>query len=273
MTDIRSLKTDTDYLLNEQYKTDSNLAARARLHRDFSTNKYGWQRWLFDWFDGPPNAHVNEFGSGPGWLWVENLARIPAGGDITLSDFSVGMIEASQQNLAQGQRPFKLEVIDIQAIPYPDAVFDIVTANHMLYHVPDLNKAISEMRRILKPDGKLYTATNGVRHLIELYELQQRFDSTVDYWQGFSAARSFELDNAVQILSAFFPHVDRHRYEDALVVTEDAPLIDYMLSGRSKTTITGDKLEALRAFVRHEIATHGGIHISKDAGLLISSAS
>ncbi len=68
MSNVRSEKTDPNYLLTDQYKTADNLTARAQLHVRFSTNKYGWQRWLFDQFDFPAHARIIEFGSGPGWL-------------------------------------------------------------------------------------------------------------------------------------------------------------------------------------------------------------
>lgn len=51
------------------------------------------------------------------------------------------------------------KIIDIQNIPYEDNSFDLVIANMMLYHVPDLPRALAEVGRVLKPEGKLYTAT------------------------------------------------------------------------------------------------------------------
>ena len=48
---------------------------------------------------------------------------------------------------------FAYEIIDAQAIPYGTQRFDIVIANHMLYHVPDRAQAIAEMRRVLKPEA------------------------------------------------------------------------------------------------------------------------
>ena len=48
--------------------------------------------------------------------------------------------------------------------PYDDASFDAVIANHMLFHVPDRAKALAEMRRVLRPGGKLYTSTMGETH-------------------------------------------------------------------------------------------------------------
>ena len=42
---------DQTYLCDEQYKDASNLNARIRLHVEFSTNKYGWFRWVFDQYE------------------------------------------------------------------------------------------------------------------------------------------------------------------------------------------------------------------------------
>src|SRR5579859_5925642 len=269
--DSRSRKTDTSYLLNDQYRNASNLEARAQLHVRYGTNKYGWQRWLFDQFDFPSPARVVEFGCGPGWLWAQNQDRVAAGWDITLTDFSAGMIEECKRNLASSAHPFKFETVDVQAIPYESASFDAVTANHMLYHVPDLRGALDEMRRILKPSGKLYAATNGVNHLRELYELQMRFDPTIQYWEGFSAARSFELDRGITQLLEFFPNVTLRRYEDALLVTEAEALLNYILSGPGKAAFTEDKQVALRQFLQHEIDQRGAVRITKDSGVLIAS--
>jgi ubiquinone/menaquinone biosynthesis C-methylase UbiE len=271
MTDMHPRSIDTEYLLKDQYKTANNLQARANLHVLFSVNKYGWHRWVFDQFEIPAAARIIEFGTGPSWLWAENLDRIPGDWHITITDFSPGMLEESKRNLANSSHSFKHEVIDVQSIPYPDASFDAVIANHMLYHVPDLKKALSEMRRVLKPTGKLYTATNGQHHLREMFELQQRFDPQLEYWTGFSAARSFELDKGVSILSEFFPKVVLRRYEDALNVTEAEPLVAFMLSGFAKAIVVGERLDALREFVQREIDTHGAIRITKDPGMLISS--
>ncbi len=108
---------------------------------------------------------------------------------IALSDFSPGMIEEAQHNLADAGRPFAFERIDAQAIPFADASFDMVIANHMLYHVPDRPQALAEIRRVLRPGGRLYAATGGANHLREIGELVQRFDIQI----RFSARRVREL--------------------------------------------------------------------------------
>ncbi len=89
-------------------------------HVLFSANKYGWHQWVFDQFDLSPKSHVLELGCGPGRLWFDNLRRIPEGWEITLSDFSSGMLQEAQQNLCDSQRRFEFEVVDAQSIPFED---------------------------------------------------------------------------------------------------------------------------------------------------------
>ena len=134
--------TDQEYLLGEQYKNDAKLDARIRLHKKFSTNEYGWMTWVFDQFQGsPPGSQILELGCGPAGLWQDNAHGIPASWDITLSDFSPGMLAKAQKVLAALDRPFRFKVIDAQEIPFEDERFDVVIANHMLFFVPDRPKA------------------------------------------------------------------------------------------------------------------------------------
>ncbi len=201
-----------DYLLNQQYKNGANLNARVNLHARFSTNPYGWFHWVFDHYHLFTGCQVLELGCGTGETWKANLARIPSGCDIILSDFSAGMLDQARQNLA-GSCPFAFEVIDAQSIPYADARFDIVIANHMLYHVPDRKQALAEIRRVLKPGGTLFATTIGGQHLQEMFALPYRFDPerAVDQLK---AANEFLLENGAAQLQAFFQHVEMERYPE-----------------------------------------------------------
>lgn len=264
---MKSRTIDQNYLLKQQYHNASNLSARAQLHIRFSTNKYGWFRWAFEQIDLPPTARLLELGCGPGWFWVENWERIPAGWDITLSDFSPGMMQESQQYLQSARHSFHFEVIDAQSIPFEDASFDAVMANHMLYHVPDRAKAFSEIRRILKPGGHFYAATNGETHIREIDDLIERFAPDTNFWEGFSASGAFTLENGAVQLMHYFSEVCACWYDDALVVTEAEPLVAYILSGKAKSILTADRVAELTRFVEHEIAAKGSIHITKATGM------
>ena len=258
--------SDPKHLLANQYQNSSNLNARLNLHERFSTNKYGWHLWVFDQFNLPPESRILELGCGPGALWSKNIHRIPDGWDITLSDFSPGMLRDAQQNLRDSQRDFEFREIDAQSIPFAEKSFDAVIANHMLYHVQDRDKALSEIHRVLKPGGCLYAATNGQDHLRELEELLKSFDpdTTFKSWDN-----PFSLENAGAQISRWFSRVSLFRYEDSLAVTEVEPLVAYIMSmNDAKEILVGHKLTEFADFLEREMTSHDGvISITKTPGM------
>ena len=257
------------HYVNNQYRTASNLNARIRLHQEFSTNKYGWQRWLFDQFKFIPQSRVLELGCGTGNLWLDNLDRIPAELEIILSDFSAGMLEQTQQNLRNSPSIFQFNVIDVQSIPFDNASFDIVIANMMLYHVPDRNKALSEIKRVLKPTGRFYSSTGGCNHLKEVSDLVSSFDSQLSSWANLTSD-TFSLENGAAQLGDYFANVSLFRYADSLLVTDANLLIDYILSGRIE--LSADQQLDLAKFVERALkANDGKFYISKDTGVFESN--
>jgi len=259
--------TDQGYLLSDQYQDASNLDARIELHRRFSINKTGWMRWVFDQFSFQPASRILELGCGPGALWVENLERVPQGWHVTLSDLSPGMVQKAQSSLQGSHRRFEYRVIDAQEIPFEDESLDGVIANHMLYHVPDMHKALSEMRRVLRPGGRFYATTVGGSHLRELYDLISRFAGRDDLWDT-SLPAGFSLENGAELLSRHFSQVTLRRYEDGLVITAAAPLVAYVHSMMiAESVLRGTRSEAFARFVESELAASGAIVVTKDSGM------
>ncbi len=257
--------SDQSYLLNDQYKNASNLNARIQLHARFGTNKYDWHRWLFDQFKITHGSRILELGCGTGLLWVSNLDRIPEDWNITLSDFSVGMLQDAQEKLSNSTHHFTFEVIDAQYIPFESRSFDVVIANHMLYHVPDRTKALAEIRRVLRPTGRFYASTIGNTHMLEIEELIRR---VLPAHPNTKESRdAFSLESGYEQVAKVFPHVTLYRMENTLIVTEAEPLIQYILSGSVKSQLTGEKEQALREIIKQELATHGSIQIGTSTGV------
>ena len=165
-----------------------------------------------------------------------------------------------------GSADFSFAAVDAQAMPFGDRSFDAVIANHMLYHVPDLPKALAEARRVLRSDGALFAATNGRNHMRELYELVRRVEP--DAYSDLLAGLAFSLENGRGHLAPWFARIDLRRYEDALVVNEAEPLCAYI---RSSDRLSDEALEACRRLVAREIAERGSVRITKDAGLFVAS--
>jgi len=259
--------TDQAYLQSEQYKTPANLTRRADLHRRFSTNPYPWLRWVFDQLALRPGERALEAGCGPGWLWGENADRLPAGLRVACGDFSMGMAREARGRLRDAPG-FGAYNADVQALPFAEATFEVAIANHMLYHVPDLGRAVQELARVLRPGGRLYAATNGPAHLRELYELAAGYAP----WHGQGEALfSFRLDNAAEVLAEQFGRVEVRHYADALWVTDAHPVVDYLTSMSSFPDLAAsiDPAELLAA-VQARMDAEGGLRITKEAGLALA---
>lgn len=255
--------TDQQYLKNDQYKDSSNLDARVNIHARFSTNPYGWYNWLFDaLLKLPADAKILELGSGPAYMWRECVSRIPSDWDITLSDLSSGMVDSAWRNLVVTGRNYKFKEIDAQEIPFEDETFDAVIANFMLYHVPDRPKAITEIKRIMKPGGHLFAATVGDNHIKEMkaWLLKVHDDKASDI-------NPFTLESGLEQLKPFFPNVTLSRYEDNLHVTEIEPIMAYIRSSFRATELSEDEFAKVQADLEKELSEKGRIFITKDSGL------
>jgi ubiquinone/menaquinone biosynthesis C-methylase UbiE len=257
--------TDQQYLKNDQYKDETNLNARVAIHQRFSTNPYGWMRWVFDHLlNLPQNAKILELGCGPGYLWKDNIGRVPAGWQITLSDLSPGMLDAAWRNLVVTGRTFQFQEIDAQSIPFEAETFDVVIANHMLYHVPDIARALSEINRVLKSNGHLFATTIGKHHLEEISDWIRQVSPATDF---VSSGSPFTLENGYEQLKQLFPQVTLFRYPDRLEVTEVKPIIDFIMSTSHSAEVFEEKLAKLEGELERELKEQGKIFISKDSGL------
>jgi SAM-dependent methyltransferase len=254
--------TDTNYLLDRQYRDASNLQSRIDLHKRFSTNPVGLPQWFFQQLEVPENARILEIGCGPGGYWPELAANIPAGWRITLSDFSPGMVEEARKRTAGLGRPFTVVQADAQNLPFAAETFDAVVANFMLFHVPDRPRAFSEIRRVLVPGGRLFAITNGRGHMVEFRDLVNRVVP--------EAARSedseFSLENGPHQMSRFFEDVRVVRYPDELIVTETEPLLAVVRS--ISADLSHEQEQAVRRQIDQEIAAHGAFRIKKDSGMI-----
>lgn len=266
---------NSDKRLLEQYENASNLRARINIHEMFSVNKYGWMRWYFDELNLPKHCKILELGCGDANLWKKNIDRISTDLDITLSDVSKGMLSDAKINLGKKAENFMFQIIDVQDIPYEDCSFDVVIANHMLYHVDNIDGALSEIFRVLKPGGYFYSSTVGQNHMIEIREIMSKFKSETMDIKSSDITSRFKLENGQEKLKKWFNNIEMKRYEDNLIVTEATPIIDYMFSmpGNVRESFNSERLKRLNKYLKDKIATEGGIYITKDTGFFKSQKS
>lgn len=108
-----------------------------------------WRRRL--WGLVPPGSRVLEVGVGTG----KNLRWYPPGVSVTAFDFSPKMLARAVRQARRGHIAVELALMDAQAQAFADASFDVVVATFVFCSVPDALLGLREVRRVLRPGGRL----------------------------------------------------------------------------------------------------------------------
>ena len=246
--------------VKKQYANAGNLNTRISIHQKYSTNKMGFGNWIFSNYKISQGMKVLELGCGTGDMWRGHEDLISACSRLVLSDFSEGMLENAKANL--GEKPgLEYRAIDIQNIPFEDESFDVVIANMMLYHVPDIARGLSEVRRVLKNGGTFYCATFGEHGIIEFLSKALNAYGVED-----KVNKNFTLQNGKEILEPFFADVQELDYEDSLAVTNIDDLIEYIYSLSSMTSLSSVPKEEIRV-VLEKFVVNGVLNVPKEYGM------
>ena len=182
---------DDQSVVREQYACEDNLRARQALweHKTGTDPHEVLWRTLEEWRP----KRLLEVGGGQGELSERILREL--GASVTFVDLSPRMVE-----LARG-RGLDAQEADVQELPFADASFDTVVAAWMLYHVPDLDRGLAEIARVLVPGGALVAVTNSVRHIAELRDL-------LEYSWNFD--HTFNRENGEELLRPHFASIERY---------------------------------------------------------------
>ena len=248
--------------VNEQYRDPTNLNIRKLIHQKYSTNKAGFGNWIFSNYEIKDNAKVLELGCGTADIWKDKQDIINNISELSLTDISKGMLDSAIESLGKNEK-IKYAIVDICEIPYPDHSFDIVIANMMLYHVSDITKALSEVKRVLKTDGKFYCATFGEKgineYILKLLDEKSVSDKT---------NKKFTLQNGSDILKSHFGHITKLIYEDALEVTNIDDMIEYINSLSDMSDINNIDKNIIRNKLNSKMI-NGVLHIPKEYGMFV----
>jgi Methylase involved in ubiquinone/menaquinone biosynthesis len=253
--------TNIESRVREQYKSDKNLNIRSNLH-SYNINKIDFDKWCFSQIKFPASGKVLELGCGTGKFWLKNKDNIDNSLNITLSDFSKSMLKIAKDKLKEVDYNFKYEEINVESIPYEDNSFDVVIAEHMIYFAPDVEKALLEIRRVLKAGGVLYVTANSCKTMAELNKLAEKFDSSLGIDNNGYSTR-FELENGEGILKEYFNKVDVEILEGKIIVDDPEPVVSYKASTiQGSSILIGDKKKAFTKYLKDYIKENGNISIT-----------
>lgn len=187
------------------------------------------------------------------WQWQRPRIDLPGRVAAALSDAAGVIIDVGSGNrnflsrlggerpdlrlvgldLARGMRPDA--VADAQQLPVADAAAGGVLALHMLYYVPDIQRALREFRRVLRSGGVLIASTNGYAHNAEIRSLWRDATAAVAGAQARFAAdpvSRFPLETGAEVIRRVFGRVERRDYRAWVEIPSADAVAAYLGSSR-----------------------------------------
>lgn len=277
--------TDKNHLSTYAYSDADRLAARAAIYRfleiesvqlgDFPFRAEGIAGVVSTFLDPTLRGSALDVGCGSG-AYLSLLAS--QFDSVVAADLSTGMLSAAPEG------PWCKAAADVEALPFANQVFSVVFANHMLYHCPNIDVALGEISRVLRPEnegGALLAATNGNGNMTKCYELLATAAGKV---LGETAEplvptdSRFTVESGARALQEQFGSVSTHFTRGALVISDEQRLeglVAYFHSADDEWTdrygIEWSDLEpALRGVLADEMQTHGEIRIPTSSGVLVA---
>lgn len=216
----------------EQYRDDSNLRARQKAMSGGDPDRV--KKFFHSLFSTYPlqeeKLKVLEVGCGNGTLWNVNANRVPKGWEVTLTDYSHGMVEHAKE-ATKGR--YTYAQASLESLPFADESFDLIIANFMLYHVGNLDAALSEARRVVSQLGTMHVATVGIQDC----EFEERLilpllpASAVEEWRRTRRiASSFSGENGLGLLQRHFGTVTERIIIEEISIVDPQVVVDSMAS-------------------------------------------
>jgi SAM-dependent methyltransferase len=202
-------RLDDPALVASEYADESRLRRRAAGYAGAGTRDDARVP-LVDAVVAAAPGRVLEVGCGWGEL-AEWIAR-ETGADVVAVDLSPRMVDLARE------RGVDARLADVEELPFADETFDVVVAAWMLYHVPDLERGLAEIARVLRPGGTLVAATNSRLHLQELRDLVGSGPSTL----------KFSREDGEEHLRRHFATTERIDVDGVLELTDRAAVEDYV---------------------------------------------
>ena len=267
-----------------QYENAGRFNARVALHARFRTNPRPWPVWVFDQLEGRDGCRVLDVGCGTGLLWQVNAPRVPASWTLVLTDTSEGMLAETKRRVDALQCRLEYRAMDAQEVTFPDGTFDIVIANHMLYHVPDRERAIAEARRVVKDGGTFHATTASLDSLVELKALLREYRRASNVARAAAPDQAprqphdpvvgaFSLENGAAQVREHFASVETRIFTDELRITDPDAIVDYFLSldeiREGERVLGNDEAGPFRDFVAARVARDGVVRATNASGMFV----
>ena len=180
-----------------------------------------------------PYAHSLEIGAGTGYFSL-NLLQTGVIKQATCTDISPGMLATLEQNARDLHLEVETAACDASELPFADESFDLVLGHAVLHHLPDLDRAFGEFRRVLRPGGRLFFAGEPSRYGDRLAGIPKRAAGALaPLWRRAIGARPAPVQGGGAPDAALEGFVDVHAFAPGELARAAAAvgLVDVRITG------------------------------------------
>jgi ubiquinone/menaquinone biosynthesis C-methylase UbiE len=211
-------------------ETTSDLLKRIDIH-----NQYGGRdidAWMLDLLQLQPGSRILDVGCGAGKQCFSFYHHLNGDAEIFGGDFNLELL--SQARLENGKigNNVTFEELDFnQRFPHPDNEFDLLSCCFAIYYAADIPFTISEMHRVLKPGGRLFTTGPMPQNKQLFYEvIREATGKPIPPMPG-SSRFSSEILSTIQ---GRFSSTELHIFENPLTFADEKPFIEYTRASLSE---------------------------------------
>jgi ubiquinone/menaquinone biosynthesis C-methylase UbiE len=151
---VKSVKDFWETHVNNEYYTEEERASEAYL-AEIEERRYLWHYHLRDLFARLEGSHgrLLEVGCGIG---VDSIQLARCGFDVTAVDLTESAIEVARDSARRRGVSIDFRVGNAEELDFADGTFDAVYSFGVLHHTPDIERAVAEVHRVLRPGGRAY---------------------------------------------------------------------------------------------------------------------
>lgn len=259
--------------MDKQYRTDENLQKRINIHA-YSTAKMDWMEWVYEKLNLQSGMKILEIGCGNGLLWKKNWEKLPSNIQITLTDNSEGMVQKVEHEISGYQKEceergikFIFGQMDAEQAQIAEQEYDVIIANHVLYHIHNRDDLFEKISKGLKKGGVFYCSTIGENHMKEINDFIEQFDNNIENTFA-GVIKNFNLENGEEQLSKHFRKINLEIRENDLMVDDEEAIYQYAHSYAGSVAKILEKKEAsFKSIVRKVIEQQGAFYIHKSQGI------
>ena len=250
-------------------ETTSDLLTRINIH-----DKYGGRNidtWMLELLNLQKGSKILDAACGAGKQVTSFFHALNGDCDITGGDVSTDLLNQARQSTTTSQ--IKARFIDLnfnKKFPFDDNQFDLLSCCFAIYYSEDISFTISEMERVLKPGGRLFTTGPMPDNKKMFYDIiREATHKTIPPMPGSSRYGSEILDT----IKSNFPGVEVHIFENPLTFESVEPFLSYTRASISEDRKLWNGIFDTRDdfdHVMHSIETVAAKWLARDGKLVMT---